>query len=1167
MLTQHLLTRLLDDPQLNRIPQQLQFGERRFTLSGVTEAAKPAYIAILQRLLSQPLLYVGSNNTDLEEFKRTAGFFHRMLSGSSEEHLAIFPALEPDHYSGLSPHAEVLEERALSLWKLHQSQVDILFCPPASFFSRMPDIHETFSKVPELTVGREISSEALICYLEKTGYLREEPVSAVGSFSVRGGIVDIFSPISDNPVRVEFFGDEIESLREFSVKSQRSIGPIRKFAVVPMREYVIDSTLVQQWGERARRVWDSAEYRDFFSDQVVRAANGEHFQGFEFLLPILSPFDHTILDSAPGFIIVLDEPQELRLWIEQWMNRHQMEFEELRQQRIPAIEPQRLFVETTDLMDLLQKRKMIYLDQLGTYEAGSSVPVLCETSPARRYHGNIKKLTEDIRGLSRSGAATIFVQSTAGKAERLHDIFKQYDLPCIADFGEAREHGPSGNIERHNPIVVVGNVLDGFCDLHRGVHLFGDRDVYDETDFLGRPTKSKQSSATFLSDFRELKSGDFVVHVDHGIGQFLGIKQITTDGISREFMVLNYLGDDKIYVPLERLDLIQKHSSGDHSRPPLDKLGGSTWIKTKSRIRKSMRDMADELLKLYAERRISPGFAFSPQGHWHREFEESFEYDETPDQLAAIEDVYRDMEAEIPMDRLLCGDVGFGKTEVAMRAAFKAAFDGKQVAVLAPTTVLVYQHYLRFKQRFTAFPMNIEMLSRFRNPKEQAEIVARLATGKIDVTVGTHRLLSKDVQFRDLGLLIIDEEQQFGVAHKERLKQLKKRVDTLTMTATPIPRTLHMSLAGIRDMSLIETPPRDRLAIQTLVVPFSRQVVESALRQELDRGGQAYFVHNKVESIYSVASMVQKICPQAQIVVGHGQMQEKELEATMLKFVQHQADILISTTIIENGLDIPAVNTIVVNRADRFGLAQLYQLRGRVGRSNRRAYAYLLIPPDKALTGVARQRLAALKEFSDLGSGFKIAALDLELRGAGNLLGAEQHGHINAIGFDLYCQMLERTIDEMQGAEVLPEIQTSINLKISVRIPPEYIPDESQRLSTYKRISSLKADREIDELRDELEDRYGPVPIEVESLMGYTRLRLLSEKVLVQSIERERDGIAIRFHEKTPVDPQRIVEIVSSYSGVTVTPGGSLKLQAAGWTPSEVLSSVRGLLLDLTSLN
>ena len=1198
MLTQHLLAQLLEDPRLRQIPQQVHFGQRHFVLTGLCPSAKPAYLAVLHRLLNQPILYVGLDNPQLDEFRQATGFFHRMLSGKDDESVAVFPSLEPGPYSGFSPHAEVLEQRALTLWRLFQNRVDILLAPPAALLTRMADAQSTFEAVPQLAVGAELPPEELAQFLLRSGYVRQEPVSSVGAFSMRGGILDVFPPNSENPLRIEFFGDEIDSLREFSVKSQRSVGPVQKLSPPPMRELPIEPEQFRQWSELAERTFPPEEYGEFLASQGIRARNGEAFPGCEYLLPSVAPLAKTLLDFTPDFFLAFDEPQDLNRWFEPWSAKNQKDFNDQRLMGVPANPPLTLFLEGAELAAALSQHKILFLDQLATstLSVGLFVPqnlegsaaqniesrhspargqdlapdlfhIECSTRPVRKYHGNLKELVRDLAKLSQQQSRVIFVQSSLGRAERLYDILKEYDAACVADFkAEAREATLLRQVEHRIPTIVVGELLEGFEAEVKNLILFGDHDLFDESDLLARPAKSKAKTASFISDFRELKPLDYVVHVDHGIGQFVGVKQMVSEGLTREFMILNYYGDAKLYVPLERLDLIQKHSSGGSgAKPQLDKLGGTTWIKTKARVRKSMRDMAEELLKLYAERRISPGFAFSPHGHWHEEFEEAFEFAETPDQLTAIQDVYRDMESELPMDRLLCGDVGFGKTEVAMRAAFKAAFDGKQVALLAPTTVLVYQHYLRLKQRFTAFPMQVEMLSRFRSPKEQAEIAARVAAGKVDILVGTHRLLSKDVQFRDLGLLIVDEEQQFGVVHKERLKQLKKRVDTLTMTATPIPRTLHMSLVGIRDMSVIETPPRDRLAIQTVVVGFSKSVIQSALEQELARKGQIYFVHNRVESIYAVASMIQRICPQARVSVAHGQLGERELESTMLKFVRHEADVLVSTTIIENGLDIPLVNTLIVNRADRFGLAQLYQLRGRVGRSNRLAYAYLLTPPDKALSGVARQRLAALKEFSDLGSGFKIAALDLELRGAGNLLGGEQHGHIDAVGFDLYCQMLERTIEEMRSGAETPEVQTQINLRVTVKIPENYVPDETQRLSTYKRISSLKLDSEIEDLRGELEDRYGSLPAEVESLMDYVRLRLLAERVLVKSIDRERDGIAIKFHEKTPVQPEKLVELVSANPGTILSPNGVLKIQSAGWMPNEIFPSLRSLLLELAS--
>ena len=559
-------------------------------------------------------------------------------------------------------------------------------------------------------------------------------------------------------------------------------------------------------------------------------------------------------------------------------------------------------------------------------------------------------------------------------------------------------------------------------------------------------------------------------------GKFLGIREIVQGEQKGDFMLLEYAGDAKLYVPLTRMDLVEKYRGGGDSPPPLDKLGGASWTAKKSRVKAKMRDMADELLKLYAQRRMAEGFALSPDSNWQREFEDAFEFTETKDQLTATKEIKRDLESPHPMDRLLCGDVGFGKTEVAMRAAFKALGDGKQVAVLAPTTVLAFQHFETFKRRFAAFPVRIEMFSRLRPAKELKKSVEELADGKIDIAVGTHRLFSQDVVFRDLGLLVVDEEQRFGVRHKERLKQMTTKVHVLSMSATPIPRTLHMSLLGIRDMSVIETPPKDRLAIHTVVAHFDPELVKTAIEQELSRGGQVYFVHNRIDSIFARAAWIQELVPQARIGVGHGQMGEAELERVLLGFMRHEYDVFVSTTIVENGLDIPLANTMIIDHAERHGLSELYQLRGRVGRSNRRAYAYLLVPADTELSEIARKRLAALREFSDLGAGFKIAALDLELRGAGNLLGGEQHGHIAAVGFDTYVRLLEETVRELKGEEAPIEVHSSLNLGLDIRIPPEYIADEHQRLRAYKRIADVKDAAQAEAMRADLGDRYGPLP-------------------------------------------------------------------------------------------
>ncbi|MGE3190662.1 MAG: transcription-repair coupling factor, partial [Vicinamibacterales bacterium] len=670
--------------------------------------------------------------------------------------------------------------------------------------------------------------------------------------------------------------------------------------------------------------------------------------------------------------------------------------------------------------------------------------------------------------------------------------------------------------------------------------------------------RKRSAAAAFLSDLRDLKVNDLIVHVDHGIGQFVGLKQISVGqgDLVQEFLELRYHGDNKLFVPVERLDLVQKYTGG--SRPSLDKLGGASWEKAKKKVKKAMRDMAEELLKLYAARRAMPGHAFAADTHWQEEFEEAFQWDLTPDQATAVADIKRDMESPQPMDRLLCGDVGYGKTEVAMRAAFKAVMDGKQVAVLAPTTVLAFQHLETLRRRFAAFPARSDMVSRFRTKAEIKETLENLASGRLDIIVGTHRLLSKDVQFRDLGLLIVDEEQRFGVTHKERIKQMRKRVDVLTMTATPIPRTLNMSLVGIRDMSVIETPPKDRLAIQTNVVKFDAKVIQRSVTQEMARGGQVFFVHNRVESIYSMANLLHRLVPDARIVVGHGQMGEDELERAMLDFMAHKYDILLATTIVENGLDIPNANTIIINRADRYGLSQLYQLRGRVGRSDRPAYAYLLIPPEESLSPVAKKRLAAIREFSDLGSGFRVAALDLEIRGAGNFLGGEQSGHIDSVGFEMYMKLLEETIRELKGEDLEDDVRATVNLRIDFRIPDDYVPDVNQRLMIYRRIASARAETDLEQVMDEVRDRYGPPPLAVLNLADYGRIRVLADELAVESLDREGTTVVVRFREKTPVDPMRLISLVQERDDIQLLPPVSIKLNLMGSSGSSGSSGSAG---------
>ena len=810
---------------------------------------------------------------------------------------------------------------------------------------------------------------------------------------------------------------------------------------------------------------------------------------------------------------------------------------------------------------------------------------ILQTEPAPKFHGDVKAFAAELKNRLDRRERVILVTPTAGKADRLREILNEYQVPfatAAAAAGPrdmAEPQGPGGaapgndllSIPRFNrgtnrqspgltggPIVnpdaggtpalpaliVRGELDEGFVLPELSLAFISDADLFGEFVWGVPARREKSSASSFISDLGDLKVGDYVVHVDHGIALYRGLRQIPVEGAARDFMLLTYQEDAKLYVPLERLDLVEKYrAGGDGAKPVLDRLGGATWARTKTRVKRALRDMAEELLRLYAERKMRGGTAFTPDTPWQYEFENEFEFEETPDQLTALREIKRDLESSQPMDRLLCGDVGYGKTELAMRAAFKVVQDGKQVAVLAPTTVLAFQHYTTFRQRLGAFPVRIGMLSRFRSTAENKKTVAEVEAGRVDIVIGTHRLLSKDVKFHDLGLLVVDEEQRFGVAAKEKLKKFKASVDVLTMSATPIPRTLNLSLGGLRDLSVIETPPRGRLAIQTVVAPFGPGIMQSAILEEMRRQGQIFFVHNRVESIFKMAAMLQELVPTARIGVAHGQMGEGELEKVMLKFIQGQYDVLVSTVLIENGLDIPRANTLIVNHAERFGLADLYQLRGRVGRSNRRAYAYFLIPAEETLTPIAKRRLAALKEFSDLGAGFRLAALDLELRGAGNLLGAEQHGHLNSVGIDLYLKMLDEAVDELKGNAPKPEVRTTLNLGFEIKIPERYIADESQRLRMYKRISSLSTKAERDTLEQELVDRYGPPPPAVENLLRYALLKSEAEKMLVHSIERKADELWVKFHPDAPVSAEKLQRFMRRHKEAALRPDGVLRFR------------------------
>ena len=1173
-------------PEIDRLIAEIKRGRRIISLSALTSVSAKAYVlSQLQAAVGKTFVIVTQTNEELEAWSCDLEFWissMNMLSAESRSSIrnpqsAIvgLPSFETDVYSGISPHAETQERRALALWQMMRDRPSFVVLSSRSLSTRTITPDESRELGALVKRDEDFAPGLLVEKLISAGYVREEPISNFGQFSIRGGIIDVWSPDAESPVRIEFFGDTVDSIREFDPETQLSTGQLSEIAIAPMREFSASPKDLQDWAFFAADRFTDERFARNLRDRTDFAREGETFSGWEFLIGLTKPARGSVFDYLHDSIFVIDEPQLVEQTLSSFYENASERYQATLAADDVALEPKELFLEPVELRDKLESLKRVELRALGRTAAEtdeeftiaangdstageavfnpkskiqnprSGAPLFLFSTAnksadfeilsrsTRKYHGDFRAFADDLKSKSEM---PLLAMDTLGLAERIEEILREYDVTIPRD------------------LIRVGKLSGGFEIPATRLEVLTETDVFGEVQHADAPAtprqrRTKSKLGAFISDFRDLKAGDYVVHVDHGIGRFDSLQTIEAGGSSREFMLLIYADDAKLFVPVERLDLVSRYSSGEATAPGLDRLGGLGWQKTKAKAKRAMRDMADELLRLYAERKLVQGYAFSADTPWQQEFEDAFPFDLTVDQASAIEDVKEDMETARPMDRLIIGDVGYGKTEVAMRAAFKAVMDGRQVAILSPTTILAYQHFESFCKRFAAFPAKIELLSRFRSTKEQKSVVEQAEKSNVDVLIGTHRVLSNDVKLPKLGLVVVDEEQRFGVAHKEKLKQLKKKVDVLTLSATPIPRTLNMSLLGMRDMSIIETPPRDRLAINTQVVQFSEGVIRSAVELELARNGQVFFIHNRVETIDAIAALIQKIVPNARIAIGHGKMNEKEMEQVMLDFIDYKYDILVATTIIENGIDIPRANTIIINRADNYGLSQLYQLRGRVGRSNRRAYAYLLIPSEIELTPIARRRLSAIREFSDLGAGFRIAALDLELRGAGNILGGQQSGHLDALGFDLYTKMLERTIAEIRGDEIADETSVSINLGVDVAIPQVYISEASQRLRTYKRISSAESEEALMHIHAEIEDRYGRIPGSVENLFAYGRLRKLAEQMLVVSIDKAGTGVAIKLSQNARVDPEKLMDYLARNEGANFSPSGILRIETEGDSP------------------
>ena len=1170
-----LLADLENSPAFEQARRHLALARGRRRVSGLTSSARSLYLPLFARAAGVPVIVVVPDNKAADALQVAVRAGCDLTGAIAPNRVLKLPAHDVLPFENLSPHPEIQEQRAATLWKMATGSASIVIAPVEAAAMKLFPRHFYGGLAQVLRRGEEVDVETLLAHLASVGYTSMDIVEMPGQYARRGGILDVYSPEAERPVRFEFFGDEIDTIKKFDPETQRSSSPLDEALLLPLTETPVNERLLAAVHTRLSGTRIDAGDDPDLVEAAVAAGGVSVFPGWEFFAGV-SGADATLLDLMPKCLLFVDEPAMVQNQIDRWWNKVEQRHE--RASIGSLIRPEDIYQRPEILSAQLSSHPGIDIDQLGAVDVLDEDTTLGEivfqSRSTLRFHGSIPAFVEQVRSLMQQETRMLLVAPNQGEVERLASVLREYELPYR--LGSRVQHAGSENIydessylagNDRTPIIVRSTLSSGVSLPDANLVLFGANDFSDDADVMARPAPRKSKTGAFVSDFRDLTIGDFVVHVEHGIARYMGLKEIEQDGVSIEFMILEFAEQARLYVPLTRLDLIQKYRSTDAGPAPvLNRLGSQQWAKTKARVRKAMQDMADELLKLYAQRKAAQGHAFPPDNEFQREFEDAFDYNETEDQLSAINDIKRDMESTTAMDRLLCGDVGYGKTEVAMRAAFKAVQDGKQAAVLTPTTVLSFQHFETFKNRFKQFPISIEMISRFRTAKEQKGIIERVESGRVDILIGTHRLLSKDIKFHDLGLLIVDEEQRFGVRHKERLKQMRREIDVLAMSATPIPRTLHMSLVGLRDMSVIETPPKDRMAIQTVVAKFDEKLIRSAIEVELERGGQVYFVHNRVETIYELAAKIQELVPAARITVGHGQMSEGDLEKVMLSFMHHEHDVLVATTIIENGLDIPLANTIVVNRADRHGLSELYQLRGRVGRSNRRAYAYLLIPPEQELTEFARRRLAALKEFSDLGAGFKIAALDLELRGAGNMLGGEQSGHIEAVGFELYTSMLEEAVAKLKGEERVEVPATQLSLGIGLRIDESYIAEENQRLRMYKLIAGVQNEGALADLRSELEDRYGPVPESVRHLLDAAALRLECERIGVAQIERKRDQLHIRFAESAGVDPGRLMKLVAKNAkrGAQFTPQGVLRYPLNSPKPDDVLSEIRALLEQIS---
>lgn len=1043
--------------------------------------------------LTTSCLIVTPTDQEAEQLFQDLQFFHALLDIPAQ-HLAYFPHRGRLPYDPTPPTVDVVAQRMQTLHKLSLNASTMVVAPVQAVLQRLLPPRFFSEACLPLKVGSNIERDRLVTHLLRLGYRRVSVVEIPGEFSIRGGIIDIYSTSYTSPLRIEFLGDVVESMRFFDPATQESTTQTSLIWVLPAREYL-----------------PPLDDPSSISSEIPHDVDWR----VPHLYPVLSTLPEYFQNSP---IVILDQPDLLAKSANHWWE-NLLDIWTKKQAEPPSLplpEPDGLYTFWEECLDSFEPYPTVMIEPLGPSDAIrnpiTSFPFQSPTSVGLGIRGKSFSDTLGLLERLRENGMVLVVARNAGQVGRLLALFGEHKSSAVTWKPQEWSNASTGRLPFY---VLKGDLSSGFVSSEGFLAILTEEELFAKVA-RHRP-QQKSKAATFLSSLDDLNQGDYVVHVHHGIARYKGLRRLSVQGFESDYLVLEFAGRDTLYVPLDRLNLVQPHRGADHHVPKLDRLGGTSWAKTTARVKKGIEDMTQELAELYASREVVQRKAYSEDITLTREFEAAFEFDETPDQLRAIEDIQRDLESLKPMDRLVCGDVGYGKTEVAMRAAFKAVHDYRQVAILVPTTLLAQQHYETFCRRFAPFPVRIAVLSRFQTAKEVKALLPDLQSGLIDIVIGTHRLLQKDVQFKQLGLVIIDEEQWFGVRHKERLKQLRTQLDVLTLTATPIPRTLQMSFSGVRDLSVIDTPPPGRLAIQTQVLRFNPTIIQEAIRRELARGGQVFYIHNRVQTMERAATWLSQLVPEGRFSMAHGQMNERVLESVMLKFFHGEVDILVASAIIQSGLDIPCANTILVDRADTFGLAQLYQLRGRVGRAGDQAFAYFFFPNEEVLSTDAQKRLMAIQEFADLGSGFRIAAADLEIRGAGNLLGKQQSGNIAAVGLDLYMQMVEQAVHRMKGQPLEEDLDPTLHLNVSAFIPEDYVEDAHQRLSLYKRLSASHQLGDLALIHGETQDRYGPLPEPVERLFEVMQIRVLAKQLRLESVGSQNGLISLTFADKAAV--------------------------------------------------